>query len=91
MNEEYDEIPACLGSAKGGVHVLATAMPVLDKTEHGLALDNLANFLAGDSVLTLNLLDDRIEPDGSSYLHPAPFSLWCRHLSSQESRTDPVK
>jgi len=58
-DEEYDQIPACFRSPKGGIHVLATTMPILHKTKHGRwILDNTEDLFAQDSVLRVDLFDD---------------------------------
>ena len=69
VDEEYDEIPTCLCSAKGCIHVLAAAMPVLHEPKHGIALNDLADSLAGNPVLVVYLFDDRVQPDDPSDLH----------------------
>jgi hypothetical protein len=69
VDEEQDQIPASLGAPQGGIYILAAAMSFLDKTEHGASLKDLANFLAGNSVLDADLLDDRIQPDDSVYFY----------------------
>jgi len=69
MDEEYDEVSACLGLSKGGIHVLATTMAILHEAEYGIASDDLTDFLARNPMLAVYLLDDRVEPDDPSYLH----------------------
>lgn len=69
VDEEHDEIPARQSLAKGGVHMLATTVPALDETKLNIALNGLADFLTGNPMLAVYLLDYRIEPDDSSYLH----------------------
>jgi len=59
MDEEHDQIPACLSLAEGGVHILASAMSLLHETElHDRAVKDLADFLARDSVLRVDLLNN---------------------------------
>jgi len=69
VNEEHGQVPASLGLPKRGGDVLATTMPVFHEPKHRLALDDLMNFLARDPMLGFDLLDDRIQPDGSRNLH----------------------
>lgn len=67
VDEEHDQIPASFGAPQRSIYILTTAMSFLDKTEHSPSLKDLANFLTGNTVLDVNLLDDRIQPDDSIY------------------------
>ena len=67
--EEHNQIPDNLGLPQSSIYILTTVMPLFDKSEHSPALKYLADFLEGYPVLGANLLDDRIQPDDSPYLH----------------------
>jgi len=69
VDEEHNQIPAYLGSPQSSIYIFAMAMSFLDETEHGPALNDLADFLGRNTVLGANLLDDRIHPDDSLYFH----------------------
>jgi hypothetical protein len=56
VDEEHNEIPARLGSSQSGINVFATSMPILDETEESIALDDVTDLIARDSVLTVQFL-----------------------------------
>lgn len=70
VHKEYDQIPARLRLAESSIHILAMSMPLFDKTEHdGRVLKDLPDFLAGNAVFGIDLLDHRIKPNNSPDPH----------------------